>query len=530
MALVNKRIFRISDAISAVNPQQIAVEPTPDSDLGFKMYGGKDDLGVVTKWLAKDQAARITVLQLTGPETTGDAGLVRHDAAGDILGGQMDATEFNTYLSYGGIHWARDVAAPRIRTTDSSVAILANTGAATSPSISFTASTDSGFYWETGVNISIDGERYFEFTDYAGIAKMHFTGERNASIEHSNVGSGGATLSISNFALESGAESNLFIRNQGVNNIGELELSSSYRTTVLAKDNLYLISEDSDIHILANSSGSEVHIQTSEVVLINLTSFDPIPIYSSDTEWMAYEAEFGTEYPILQAIVDAVGAGGISGPVSSTNDAIVLWDGTGGDTVSDSGWTISSSMGFFNAGVRCLVWTGTYLLLGKDDGGDGTLYTAMQALSQCQFWVDGAERARFTNSALDMLSHDIRKVRVATFDEFQSITVSGGTATIDFDDGGKATVNLNNQSAAILQFGEIFGNGVGDFQIVLVQGTTPTAPGNIAWTTEGTHPIDIPSGGLDINASASGRTLIDVVYDGYRWYLIGTPMSQYISS
>ena len=171
-----------------------------------------------------------------------------------------------------------------------------------------------------------------------------------------------------------------------------------------------------------------------------------------------------------------------------------------------------------------------YLLLGKDDGGDGTLYTAMQALSQCQFWVDGAERARFTNSALDMLSHDIRDVRVATFDEFQSITVSGGTATIDFDDGGKATVNLNNQSAAILQLGEIFGNGVGDFQIVLVQGTTPTAPGNIAWTTEGTHPIDIPSGGLDINASASGRTLIDVVYDGYRWYLIGTPMSQYIAS
>ena len=530
MALVNKRIFRISDDISAINPQQIAVEPTPDPDLGFKMYGGKDDSGVVTKWLAKDRSARLTDLQLTGPETTGDVGLARHDAAGNILGGVMDSSEFNTHLSYGGIYWAKDILVPRIRTIDSSIAILANTGAAISPSISFTDSVDSGFYWETGLNISIEGERYFEFTDYAGIAKLHFAGERNASIEHSNVGSGGATLSISNFALESGAEVNLSIRNQGVNNTGELLLYSTYQTSVTAKDHLYLISEDSDIEILASSSGSEVQIRTSEVLLVKWNGSASIPIYSSDVEWAAYETEFGVDYPILQAIVDAVGAGGVSGPVSSTDNAIVLWDGTGGDTVSDSDWTISSSMGFFNGGVRCLVWTGTFLLLGKDDGGDGTLYTAMQALSQCQFWVDGAERAHFTDSALDMLSHDIRDVRTVTFDEFQSITVSSGTATIDFDDGGNATVDLNDQSTAVLTLNEIFGNGVGRFLIVLVQGTTPTTPGNISWTTEGTHPIDIPSGGLDVNASASGRTLIDVVYDGYRWYLVGTPMSQYIAS
>jgi hypothetical protein len=37
------------------------------------------------------------------------------------------------------------------------------------------------------------------------------------------------------------------------------------------------------------------------------------------------------------------GGGGIAGPVSSTNNAIAVWDGTGGDTLKDSNLTIGSS-------------------------------------------------------------------------------------------------------------------------------------------------------------------------------------------
>jgi hypothetical protein len=38
-----------------------------------------------------------------------------------------------------------------------------------------------------------------------------------------------------------------------------------------------------------------------------------------------------------------VGAGDVTGPVSSTDRAIAIWDGTGGDTLQDTGVTISAS-------------------------------------------------------------------------------------------------------------------------------------------------------------------------------------------
>jgi hypothetical protein len=65
MALEEKRIFHIEDDISSILNTQLAVEDIADSDLGFKMWGGKDGDGNVTKFLAKNKPARVTTLDIT---------------------------------------------------------------------------------------------------------------------------------------------------------------------------------------------------------------------------------------------------------------------------------------------------------------------------------------------------------------------------------------------------------------------------------------------------------------------------------
>lgn len=109
MPLVEKRIYRISDDLSSLNAQQIGVQDTNDADLGYKMYGGKDDAGVLGLWPAKDKAARFSTLGLIGGSTTGDTGLLRHDTSGNITGGQITISDLNDLISDGEVGlWQRD--------------------------------------------------------------------------------------------------------------------------------------------------------------------------------------------------------------------------------------------------------------------------------------------------------------------------------------------------------------------------------------------------------------------------------------
>lgn len=103
MATTDARIFRINDYIANINAAQIAVEPANDADLGYRMYGGKDAAGNVQKWLAKDKPIRAESLGLIGTDYIGEAGLLRHDTNGDVVGKQMTVAELNSMLSDGPI-------------------------------------------------------------------------------------------------------------------------------------------------------------------------------------------------------------------------------------------------------------------------------------------------------------------------------------------------------------------------------------------------------------------------------------------
>jgi len=69
---ISVRIYEIvQSALSALLPKQMGVESVADADLSFQMWGGKDDNGNVTKWLAKDKAARLDSLTVGGINPTG---------------------------------------------------------------------------------------------------------------------------------------------------------------------------------------------------------------------------------------------------------------------------------------------------------------------------------------------------------------------------------------------------------------------------------------------------------------------------
>lgn len=66
MTTQNVAILGIEALISSLGIKQLGCEPDVDPQLGFRMWGGKDSLGAVTKFLAKNKPGSLTELTLTG--------------------------------------------------------------------------------------------------------------------------------------------------------------------------------------------------------------------------------------------------------------------------------------------------------------------------------------------------------------------------------------------------------------------------------------------------------------------------------
>jgi hypothetical protein len=84
MATENKKILHIVSDPALISNTQICVQSSSDADLAYKMWCGKDASGNVTQFLAKDKAAQVTAITLTG--TAGTSGILQHDATGLISG------------------------------------------------------------------------------------------------------------------------------------------------------------------------------------------------------------------------------------------------------------------------------------------------------------------------------------------------------------------------------------------------------------------------------------------------------------
>jgi hypothetical protein len=80
----NVEFLRIESLLESIGLKQIAVEPSPDSELGFRMWGGKDALGIVTRWLAKNKPGLLFSLRLSSLSGNGTV-VAKIDNNGNII-------------------------------------------------------------------------------------------------------------------------------------------------------------------------------------------------------------------------------------------------------------------------------------------------------------------------------------------------------------------------------------------------------------------------------------------------------------
>lgn len=99
-------ILHIVNSIANLGNTQLGIEVNPDPVLGYKMWGGKDDAGNITRWLSVDKPGRLTTLQLTGSTTVGNGfKYVKHDASGNLTGGHgIDPSDIPDHDSLNGLN------------------------------------------------------------------------------------------------------------------------------------------------------------------------------------------------------------------------------------------------------------------------------------------------------------------------------------------------------------------------------------------------------------------------------------------
>lgn len=84
MAETKKIIHIETTSLGNLDSQQLGVLANNDPDLGYRAWGGKDSLGGITIWLAKDKNARIS--NLTISSISGNSGILQHNSSGVITG------------------------------------------------------------------------------------------------------------------------------------------------------------------------------------------------------------------------------------------------------------------------------------------------------------------------------------------------------------------------------------------------------------------------------------------------------------
>ncbi len=96
-------IKHIVGPIESLANTQMGLEPTNDSALDFQMWGGKDDAGNVTKWLAKGKAGLLKSLQVSDFAGNG-LGLVRYNANGELYGAPFVADDLPPHNDLDGLN------------------------------------------------------------------------------------------------------------------------------------------------------------------------------------------------------------------------------------------------------------------------------------------------------------------------------------------------------------------------------------------------------------------------------------------
>lgn len=102
MAIKNIEFIQIEAVLDSLGRKQIGVEPDVDSELNFRMWGGKDSTGALTHWLAKNKPGLLHSLRLSSLAGQSQS-IAKIDANGNIIRGSIDDEDFPEHNEISGL-------------------------------------------------------------------------------------------------------------------------------------------------------------------------------------------------------------------------------------------------------------------------------------------------------------------------------------------------------------------------------------------------------------------------------------------
>jgi hypothetical protein len=350
------RIQRIEALVTAINPGQCCIEPSDDTDLGYRMFCYKDlsSTPLSYKLLAKGKSGLLSSLVLSDLAGS-EIGIVRHTTTGLLIGGLMTVDQLNSYLSDGPL--IKDCVTSLVK--DGELELQGDLVLYEGSNVTITQEVDGFTIASTGGSSGSldDAYDYGGFglgrTIFADSGAVRFVvpdAANNAALDLSNsdVTNHPNTLQITRNTIPTSVPSDSFsifltgsanqsIFSDQVLYVGAVEESSySYAYTKYHFDptnggalQLYAqgqFSHSAQVDVYASSSLSYVHLMGSNVYLNdthrNASTWSNtlgIALSASAAEWSAMETLGGSEVSLF-ALIAAAAASGAGGSLDDAYD------------------------------------------------------------------------------------------------------------------------------------------------------------------------------------------------------------------
>jgi hypothetical protein len=209
------------------------------------------------------------------------------------------------------------------------------------------------------------------------------------------------------------------------------------------------------------------------------------------------------------------GSGDVSGPGSSTDDAIATWDGTGGDTLQNTGVTI----------VGDVVTANAFIPTSSTATGNRFYLPAADTIG---FSIGGSGELQLTNTALSPISNDGLALGVANTNMWADLFLANG-GVINFNNGSVTITNTGTNALAMNGINLSNGGG-GSFQNSdLFTGSarhTSNFTGIVGTSSSSTNTASILFAGasnVNVRSSINGITATGIsANNSYATLVIGT--------